>query len=499
MLKAKTPALNPDAGATCDASVLALLRCPVCGQSLARSAHGQVACSACAASVQVHNGILDFVAGTASTQLDQIDYDRFYAIDENHARMTYDDIRTTAGRLWPADLGDALEIGCGTGGFSMAMLTRMPASRVVLTDVSLKMLAICRDRLGRMTGLRPRSVNYATYSGTQDCFRPGAFDTCFGTAVVHHVLDVPLFLRQVHRLLKPSGAAFFMEPNLRFHQALTETLAEILAAWLREDTVPQADISPMLNWMAEVHCNVVNTGDLDVLADREDKHLFTGEGFEAMAREAGFASAEALACNPDPDGLRTIGAYLDQIGVGRETLTRLRSAWPSAAATRFGVLAPRDSAPSYVFWLKSGGRRQTAPARNRAVTGGLLAKDSPKEPPVRLWLALALEQAERGLELVLDGWCLAPFPVRAVQVAVTGRRRRMPVWLPRPDVHAAINADGAYPPLHSLCSGTRGRIALEPADDGSAEVCVEIVAADGTVLPRGRVRLEPGGPQLLLQ
>ena len=39
-------------------------------------------------------------------------------------------------QLWPEDFGEALEIGCGTGGFSLALLQHISARHIVLTDVS---------------------------------------------------------------------------------------------------------------------------------------------------------------------------------------------------------------------------------------------------------------------------------------------------------------------------------------------------------------------------
>nr|WP_294502456.1 methyltransferase [uncultured Rhodopila sp.] len=227
----------------------------------------------------------------------------------------------------------------------------MAASRVVLTDVSVKMLDICRRRLAGMTSLRAEALAFATFSGTEDCFRPDAFDTCYGTAVLHHILDVRRLLGQIHRLLQPGGRAFFMEPNLRFHRALTATLAAILADWAHDGTLPREDAIPMVCWMAEVHCNAVNSGELDVLADREDKHLFVAEMFEAMADAAGFGMAAALPCGPDPTGENTIKVYMGQCGISSATTARLLKAWPAAQRAWFGPLEPRDQSPSYLLWL----------------------------------------------------------------------------------------------------------------------------------------------------
>ena len=43
-----------------------------------------------------------------------------------------------------------LEIGCGTGGFSRAMIGHREATDAVLTDVSTDMLRICRRHLDRL-------------------------------------------------------------------------------------------------------------------------------------------------------------------------------------------------------------------------------------------------------------------------------------------------------------------------------------------------------------
>jgi hypothetical protein len=108
---------------------------------------------------------------------------------------------------------------------------------------------------------------------------------------------------------------------------------------------------------------------------------------------------------------------------------------------------------------------------------------------------LTLEQGANGPELAADGWCVAEAPVRAVEFTLFGRRVRMPVWLPRPDVQTAVNANGAYPPLHALCSGINGRIVLEGVPAGPVEVSVSLVAGDEARLPRGAVTLQPGAEE----
>ncbi len=461
------------------AAMINLLQCPSCTSALLRHSNG-LQCVSCGTIVQTPDNIIDFVAGTVSTQLDDIDYDTFYSINDGHAGTTYATIAATAGTLWPDSIGDAMEVGCGTGGFSMAILARMAANRVLLTDVSVKMLTICRNRLNRIPGLKPAAIGYATWSTQEAPFRADSFDTCFGTAVVHHILDVQAFLQQVHRALKPGGLAFFLEPNAPFHKALVATLADIAAAWLGQSVAPDTDVVRMISWIGEVHCNIVNSGDMEVLTDREDKHLFVGADFIAMAAEAGF-DAKALACGPDPTGIETIEAIMGQVGVSTGTMQLLRYEWQQRQNAYFGRLEPADRAPSYLFWLRK--------------RGGPVWDDA----DLRMWLTLRLEHSGTGCDLIVDGWCVAGVAVRAVELAWAGMRRRVPVWRPRPDVQQVINANRQYPNLHALCSGISARLPVGHTTSDPLEVEITALCADGTTIRRGTVTLRLGDEPVTVQ
>jgi SAM-dependent methyltransferase len=456
-----------------------LLQCMHCGAALGDGSPNRLTCTQCGATVAVHDGIIDFVGGTATTELDNIDYDERYGINQEHSLSLYHLLRRATGPLWPRDFGDALEIGCGTGGLSLALMTHVAARHMVMTDISPKMLHQCRTRLRAAGDLRTQAMTFATYSGTEDCFRPNAFDTCFGTAVVHHITDVVRFLRHVHTVLKPGGCAFFMEPNHAFHRALTATMADIAAEFLRHQTLSDSDISLMLNWTAEVHCNLVNSGDLEVLAEREDKHQFVGSTFEAWARSIGFTHATALPCDLDPTGWETIRTYLDQCGISAGAFAALGRLWPLKHRRHFEALDVRDQSPSYLFWLRKPLHPLTAPTPPATTV-------APAVPPMsaQLVLALGLRRNDGDLEITATGWCLANVPVRSVQVSACGAVRRVPIWRPRPDVQRALNATNVYPPLHALCSGIDGSVQIRPpdADADTIEVTVHVVPVDGAPL-----------------
>lgn len=357
------------------------------------------------------------------------------------------------------------------------------------------MLRQCRARLRAAGDLRTTAMTFATYSGTEDCFSPNIFDTCFGTAVVHHITDVVRFLRNVYTLLKPGGRAFFMEPNLAFHRALTATLTDIVAEFLRDHTLVETDISLMLNWAGEVHCNIVNSGDLEVLAEREDKHFFVGKTFEGWAKSVGFTHATALPCDPDPTGWETIKTYLDQCGISATAFAALGQLWPAMHIRHFAGLGIVDQSPSYVFWLRR-------PLRLPVLAAPILAAPAQPEAataqPIRISaqmvLILGLNRHDADLQVSVAGWCLSDVPVRSVQISTCGAVRRVPIWRPRPDVQRALNANNLYPPLHAMCSGIDGTVPIPCAspDANTIEIAVHLLPVDGAPLLLQTVSLSVG-------
>jgi ubiquinone/menaquinone biosynthesis C-methylase UbiE len=445
-------------------------------------------CMHCGATIPDIDDISDFVGGSLTTKLDSIDYDQFYGISDEHSLSLLRLIKRSAGPRWCDDFGNALEIGCGTGGFSLALLNNISLRHVVLTDVSLKMLRLCRERLGRVEKLPQQSRTFATYSGREECFRPRSFDTCFGTAVVHHIVDVPHFLAQVYSLLKAGGYAFFMEPNFEFHRSLTITMAEIVAQLIHNASVSEQDIQLMLNWVAEVHCNVVNSGDIEILAEREDKHLFVAETFESWARAVGFGEVTIFPCDPDPTGWSAIQVYLGQTGISAHALDAIEKRWQTLSARQFDRLNSRDQSPSYLFWLRKtkSGRQRPTHLNKRARLTSVTQSDGPHFP-AKLWLDFHACPHAQGIEIFVSGWCLAGEPVRAVQFTSRESTQKLPIWRPRPDVHARMNVNNEYPPLHALCSGIEGRFRVGRAAVVGATVRLEvdIIAVDGRLLHAG--------------
>ena len=112
---------------------------------------------------------------------------------------------------WPSDpFADALEIGAGTGYFSLNLLQAGVIERATATDISPGMLATLRENAAELN----LSVRTVTTEAEQLPFDNGSFDLVFGHAILHHIPDLAEGFAEFHRVLRPGGTlAFCGEPS----------------------------------------------------------------------------------------------------------------------------------------------------------------------------------------------------------------------------------------------------------------------------------------------
>lgn len=474
------------------------VQCQACGGTLHASAT-ELRCQACSARYPWIDGIVDFVGGRFDTQLDPHQYDSDHGISDSRSAADYQDIREILGDRWPASLGSMLEIGCGTGAFSRAVLAADAVRDAVLTDVSVSMLRICKAHLERL-GLASRlPLTFATYSTDERCFRDGSFDSCVGIQVLHHLPDYGAFLHQLFRCLKPGGIAFFAEPALPFHIALASGLADFLAEQIAADPTASRDRQQLLNWIAVQRREVLHQGELAYLATLEDKHMFVPADFAAAARRIGFTTVEAFPLAPDPLGMRMAGGLFFELGLSPEGTDEAMRNLPRHTERHFASLSPEDRSASYLFWL-----RKPETNRTRATRRGAAKPGAPQRATVDLWpahwrLALRAEPDVNGLVVHVGGWCLLKSDIKWLRIAIGGQQRDAPVWYPRPDVQAAFNRSGTYATWNALCCGVNERLVFDGVAATGADVPIraQLVLANGFVfdLPVQRTRL--GEPMLL--
>lgn len=100
-------------------------------------------------------------------------------------------------RLDPRDGERILDIGCGTGRLTLALVERAPGAAVVATDVSPAMVREARKAFGGR-------IPVVQANGTDLPFRP-RFDAVFSTATFHWIHDHARLFSEMHRVLVPGG------------------------------------------------------------------------------------------------------------------------------------------------------------------------------------------------------------------------------------------------------------------------------------------------------
>jgi SAM-dependent methyltransferase len=108
--------------------------------------------------------------------------------------------------------GRVLDAGCGGGGMPLSLAEE--AREVVGID-PINRFGDAGARLARERGLR--RLHFALADGMALPFRNGAFDLVLSHAVIEHVADAALYLRECARVLAPGGRAYLStSPYLSF-------------------------------------------------------------------------------------------------------------------------------------------------------------------------------------------------------------------------------------------------------------------------------------------
>jgi ubiquinone/menaquinone biosynthesis C-methylase UbiE len=195
--------------------------------------------------------------------------------------------------------GDALEIGSGTGYFSLNLVQLGAIERLTATDISpgmLKRLAATAEALG------VADVSTVASEAEELPFGDGSFDLVFGHAVLHHIPDLDRAFAEFRRVLRPGGMIAFAGEPSRYGErlaALPKRAGTLVApAWRRLVGAQRRSVAE-----AEQSNGHALEGEVDV-------HAFAPADLRQLLREAGFAErrvgGEELLSNAWGWGLRTV-------------------------------------------------------------------------------------------------------------------------------------------------------------------------------------------------
>jgi SAM-dependent methyltransferase len=188
----------------------------------------------------------------------------------------------------PTHFGRALEIGAGTGYFTLNLLRAGIIGEAVATDISPRMLSVLEasaDELGL-------SVGTACADATSLPFPDRSFDLVFGHAVLHHLPDLEAAFAEIARVLRPGATVAFCGEPSRYGDRLAAVpkRAALLAApaWRR---LLRAASSDGVGSTAEHDGGAPPPGEMSeeqVLEWLVDVHAFTPRDLARQARRAGF-------------------------------------------------------------------------------------------------------------------------------------------------------------------------------------------------------------------
>ena len=103
---------------------------------------------------------------------------------------------------------DILEVGCGTGRFSIEISKR--GGIVTALDPALSML----KKIKRRVNIKDSKIELVGGSGYELPFKDNSFDGCICINVLSHLPNYEKVFKEIHRVLKPSAFFIFNFPNL---------------------------------------------------------------------------------------------------------------------------------------------------------------------------------------------------------------------------------------------------------------------------------------------
>ncbi len=144
----------------------------------------------------------------------------------------------------PPTYARTLEIGAGTGYFTLNMMRAGLIEQATCTDISPGMLATLSANAERL-GLKVKTVSA---DAELLPFEDGSFDLVLGHAVLHHIPDLPTAFGELARVLAPGGTLLFAGEPSRYGDRLARVpkrfagaVAPLWRAALRARPAPPAE------------------------------------------------------------------------------------------------------------------------------------------------------------------------------------------------------------------------------------------------------------------
>jgi ubiquinone/menaquinone biosynthesis C-methylase UbiE len=192
----------------------------------------------------------------------------------SYARERFEKIAGTSG--WP--YRRALELGCGTGFFLLNLKQAGVLDEGHVTDISPGMVEVAQRNA--------RGLGFEVAGRVADAesipYGDGEFDLVVGHAVLHHIPDVELALREVLRVLRPGGRFVFAGEPTRYGDVVARRLSRL--TWWATTNVTK--LGPLHGWRRP-QAELAESSRAAELEAVVDLHTFTPAGLRRLAAVAG--------------------------------------------------------------------------------------------------------------------------------------------------------------------------------------------------------------------
>jgi ubiquinone/menaquinone biosynthesis C-methylase UbiE len=175
----------------------------------------------------------------------------------------------------------SLEIGAGTGYFSLNLLQAGVVRAAVCSDISPGMMETCATNASRLD----LDVETVVTDAEALPFEDESFDLVLGHAVLHHLPDLDQAFREFSRVLRPGGTVYFAgEPS---------RIGDRIAAYPKSGATKVAPL-----WRRLLRARAAAEGHTDGGAENHqleavvDVHAFVPEDLRGHAAQAGLTDVK---------------------------------------------------------------------------------------------------------------------------------------------------------------------------------------------------------------
>jgi tRNA (cmo5U34)-methyltransferase len=147
------------------------------------------------------------VTGTASDYFGSMieEYDSLI----QRAVPTYEAMLSTTLEYLPAHPRSGLELGCGTGNFTLALVDRFPRCRWTIVDGSDEMVDLASARLTELAPAAHAECVLGRFELIE--FDAASFDVITSCISLHHVADKAAMFARLRPMLRPGGSLCFAD------------------------------------------------------------------------------------------------------------------------------------------------------------------------------------------------------------------------------------------------------------------------------------------------